>query len=283
LWGQQDPTVFLFDGHLASIARDGALCIWDPEAQRGVVVLDAGPEQVSHLAAARGSPALASVDAKGLVKLWDGVSGRQVASLSPCASEPGCDHDGDGLALVLSDDGRLLVTSQYGGRRLFGAGSRGVVRFWDAPSGRELASVALPREGTALVAQKLALSSDGGRLAIHLGDHVEVWRLEGLAGSPAHGEGGGAAPAVELERVLLLPLDDESTFAERSLGFSRDGGFLVAGNGNLVGWETATWRQSWRLVPAAAGWPFGQELGQGFALVSDGRRILTANGVWAVP
>ena len=89
--------------------------------------------------------------------------------------------------------------------------------------------------------------------------------------------------AVDLERVLLLPLDDETAFAERSLGFSRDGAVLVAGNGNAVGWETATWVQSWRMVPSASDWAFGRALGQGFALASDGRRLVTAEGVWATP
>jgi hypothetical protein len=186
--------------------------------------------------------------------------------------------------LALSDDGRLLVTSQYGGRSLFGAGSRGVVRFWDTTSGRELASIALPREGTALIAQKLALSPDRSRLAVHLGDHVEIWRLgDAWADRAAQGEDSGAAMAVELERVLLLPLDDQSAYPERSLGFSRDGALLVAGNGNAIGWETTTWRQSWRIVPSASDWALARELGQGFALASDGRRLVTPESVRAAP
>ena len=284
-WGQPDPTVFLGNGlHLASIARDGVICIWNPETQRGVLTLDAGADEVSRLASAQTSPILASANSNGLVKLWDGVTGREIVSISPCASEPGCDHDGRSLVLALSDDGRLLVTSQYGGRSLLGARSRGVVRFWDATSGRELASVALPREGTALIAQKLALAPDRSRLAVHLGDHVEIWRLgDAFAERTAQGGDSGTAMAVELERVLLLPLDDETAYAERSLGFSRDGTRLVAGNGNAVGWDTATWRQSWRMVPGASDWALGTELGQGYAVASDGRRIVTAKGVWAVP
>jgi hypothetical protein len=184
----------------------------------------------------------------------------------------------------LSDDGRLLVTSQYGGRSFWGPKSRGVVRFWDATSGRELAGIALLREGTALVAQKLALSPDRSRLAVHLGDHLEIWHLGEVLVDPATPpEDRRAAMAVDLERVLLLPLDDETAFAERSLGFSRDGAVLVAGNGNAVGWKTATWRQSWRMVPSASDWAFGRALGQGFALASDGRRLVTAEGVWATP
>jgi hypothetical protein len=116
-WARPDPTVFLGDGlHFASIARDGVVCIWNPETQRGVLTLKAGTEEVSRLASSRSSSVLASADSKGMVKLWDSISGREIASVLPCAAEPGCDHDGRSLLLALSDDGRLLVTSQYGGR-----------------------------------------------------------------------------------------------------------------------------------------------------------------------
>lgn len=284
-WGEPDPTVFLSDGlHLATIARDGVVCVWSPETQRGVLTLDAGADEVRRLASAQAAPVLASADANGVVKLWDGVSGREMASVSPCSLEPGCDHDGRSLVLALSDDGRLLVTSQYGGRGLWGTDFRGAVRFWDATTGSELASMALPRGGLALVGQKLALSSDRGRLAIHLRDHVEILRLgEAEPGRTAQGEDRRAAMAVELERVLLLPLEDQDVYRERSLGFSRDATRLVAGNGSMLGWETASWRQIWRMVPSVSDWAVVSEFGQGFTLATDGRRIVTVGGVWAVP
>jgi hypothetical protein len=89
--------------------------------------------------------------------------------------------------------------------------------------------------------------------------------------------------AVELERVLLLPLEDQDVYRERSLGFSRDATRLVAGNGSMLGWETASWRQIWRMVPSVSDWAVVSEFGQGFTLAIDGRRIVTVGGVWAVP
>jgi WD40 repeat protein len=236
------------------------------------------------LASAQAAPVLASADANGVVKLWDGVSGREMASVSPCSLEPGCDHNGRSLVLALSDDGRLLVTSQYGGRGLWGTDFQGVVRFWDATTGSELASIALPRGGAALMDQKLALSSDRSRLAIHLKDHVEIWRLgETEPGRTAQEQNRRAAMVVELERVLLLPLDDKDVYRERSLGFSQDATRLVAGNGNTLGWKTASWRQIWRMIPSVSDWAIVSELGQGFTFATDGRRIVTVGGVWAVP
>jgi hypothetical protein len=270
-------TVFLSDGvHLASIARDGIVCIWNPTTQRGVLTLDAGKGPATQVAAARTAPILASAHTYGLVKVWDVTSGREVTSVSPCSVEPRCTR---GDALALSDDGRLLATAQ----RLR------TVSLWDGATGTELAEIT---QRPALPSPRLALSSTPERLAIHLGDHVQIWRLRRTAPGESEGEPRRSDVTVELEQVLLLPYGCQQwlRLSDRlappysppqmpSLGFSADGARFAAGEGSVVVWETVSWRQIWRADEACD----DSRWDRGFVLTADGAAIVTDRGVWQLP
>ncbi|HSA79421.1 MAG TPA: WD40 repeat domain-containing protein [Geminicoccaceae bacterium] len=273
----RQSTAFLSDGiRLANIARDGVVCIWDPTTQRGVVTLNPGKAPVTHLAAARTAPILASGHANELVKVWNGTSGLEVTSISPCSVKPGCIR---GNALALSDDGRLLATAQR----------PRTVTLWDAVTGTELAEIT---QAPAFPSPRLALSSAPERLAIHLGDHVQIWRLRQAAPAESEGVPRPSDVTVELEQVLLLPygcsdsrrLTDGSTvFAfpseQPSLGFSHDGTRFAAGEGSVVVWETASWRQIWRADAGCA----DSRWDRGFVLTLDGGAIVTDQGIWQLP
>jgi hypothetical protein len=96
---------------------------------------------------------------------------------------------------------------------------------------------------------------------------------------------------VELEQVLLLPygcaqslrLSDDtlSTFPLQlpSLGFSGDGARFAAGEGSVVVWETASWRQIWRADAACA----DSRWDRAFVLTADGEALVTDEGVWQLP
>jgi hypothetical protein len=276
--GQLDPTAFLGDEvHLASLARGGIVCVWNLETQRGVLTLEAGDDEATQLVSARDVPVLASAAANGLVKVWDGRSEREIASVRPCSFPPGCHGNGWSLGLALSNDGRWLATSQYGGRSPLRTNYRGALRLWDASTGREVATIHLPGRGPMFQFQRLALSAETQRLAVSLGGHVQVWRVgETMRG--VRPEAAATAGTGRLERVLLLPLPGSAG----SLAFSRDGGRLLAGNGSVLVWETDTWHQIWRLTAPLFSALRG-EFANGFAFTGDGHRIVTFRGVWELP
>jgi WD40 repeat protein len=279
--GELDPTAFLGDeAHLASLARGGIVCVWNLETQRGVLTLEAGDDEATQLVSARDVPVLASAAANGLVKVWDGRSGREIASVRPCSFPPGCHGNGWSLGLALSNDGRWLATSQYGGRSPLRTNYRGALRLWDASTGREVATIHLPGRGPMFQFQTLALSAETQRLAVNFGDHVQVWRVgETMPGALPDAAATAGMGHVELERVLLLPLAG----SPGSLAFSREGGRLVAGNGSVLLWETDTWRQIWRLSAPTPFSTFRGDFANRFAFSGDGHRIVTFRGVWELP
>ena len=195
--------------------------------------------------------------------------------MSPCSVEPGCIR---GNALALSDDGRLLATAQR----------PRTVTLWDAVTGTELAEIT---QAPAFPSPRLALSSAPERLAIHLGDHVQIWRLRRAAPGESEGVPRRSDDTVDLEQVLLLPYscsqwrrlsDDPGAYfppQQPSLGFSNDGTRFAAGEGSVVVWETASWRQIWRADAACA----DRRWDRGFALTADGEAIVTDQGVWQLP
>ena len=191
--------------------------------------------------------------------------------------ELGCIRDN---ALALSDDGRLLATAQR----------PRTVTLWDAVTGTELAEIT---QAPAFPSPRLALSSAPERLAIHLGDHVQIWRLRQAAPGESEGVPRRSDVTVELEQVLLLPYGCSQSLRlfsadpalsaappqQPSLGFSGDGTRFAAGEGSVVVWETASWRQIWRADEACG----DSRWDRGFVLTADGEAIVTDQGVWQLP
>ncbi len=131
----------------------------------------------------------------------------------------------------------------------------------------------------------LALSPDGRRIALHLGDHVEIWRIGQRP--PLVNAAGPPETRFELERVFIVPFfipppmtgptlvsgPPESHHTVRTLEFSPDGRRLVGGDGVAILWETDNWQELWRASGGVAQ----------FALTPDGRYIVTACCVWELP
>ena len=270
-------TVFLSDSkHLASIAGRDTLCIWNAETERRVLELFVG-EELRALSAARSAPIVAAVDAGNkIITIWNGLTGAEINTIAPCSPKNFCRN----LRMALSDDGRLLVTLQDSwarpeGRWLYKRARYGV-RLWDVESGAELAAIELKNAPDLNPdTHSIAVSSDPRRVAVHFGDHVEIWRITETTG-PAWQEGKDIAQttpwATELELVQIMPPIDDRVYS--SLAFSADGRKLAAGDSFAIVWEVGTWREIWR-APSVGG--------IGFIFTADGRRIITSNFSWDVP
>jgi WD40 repeat protein/outer membrane protein assembly factor BamE (lipoprotein component of BamABCDE complex) len=297
------PTVFLSDDrHLASVAEDAVVCIWDSATQRRLLTFEkhrkptsffglTGGNRLTSLVAARSAPILATADGDNVVRVWNGLSGREILAIEPCSFSHGC---GAWVApslsrLALSDDGRVLALFQAGERE-------DALRLWDTSTGVELGSLTAPKKARSRYVGlvNLALSPDRRWVALHMGDHVEVWSTdENEAMSAAQGAAAPPGRSFELEQVFVLPPVDvemasygpsETHHFVRSIEFSADGRRLVAGDGVAMLWKTGSWRELWRAsLGSRELWPAMSDLSAGFALTADGRHIVTARGVWELP
>ena len=115
------------------------------------------------LAASVSAGRLAAADAKGLVQLWDSLTGLRAGELKG--------HEGEVRAMSFSPDGKWLATG----------GADGTLRQWDAFSGMPKRIDRAPHEGSAI--ESLAYSRDGRWLASAGADgRVRLW--DGLTGEP---------------------------------------------------------------------------------------------------
>lgn len=287
------PMVFLSDGrHLASSAEEARVCVWDSATHHRLLVFEAhwkprsffgleAGNRLTSIAAARSAAIVATADHHNTVRVWDGLSGREILSLEPCASGPGC---GSWVAtslgrLVLSEDGRVLAFFQSGSQS-------DAVRFWDTTTGGELATLVPPGKTRARFALLIttALSPDQRRFALHMGDHLQIWRTpEDLSSLAAGGSSRPPATDFELEKAIIMPAvysempgsSDEGDQYVRSLEFSADGRRLAAGgDGMIIAWDTETWRVLWRTRA---------DRREPFAFVDNGQRIVSGCCVWRLP
>ncbi len=129
----------------------------------------------------------------------------------------------------------------------------------------------------------VALSPDLQRVAVHLGSHVETWRVIKTPG-PTWEKGDLSRKtewSAELEQILLLPPPvPDIPRPQYSIAFSPNGRKLAAGHSSAIVWEVGTWRELWR-APAAESYRLS--LGTGFFFAADGRRILSGRYAWDLP
>jgi WD40 repeat protein len=154
------------DGRVLAIAGlDTAVTLWDMEGGGilGALEIDGGaPKSVAFQPAGRllavGGSRRSGV---GTLSLWEWHERRQSRSLEG--------HEGCINALAFSEDGSILTSADVAG----------VVKVWDVPAGRELASWDAGRPGNAVKA--MALSPDGKVLATagHLEGEVGLWDAPG--------------------------------------------------------------------------------------------------------
>jgi WD40 repeat protein/serine/threonine protein kinase len=162
-------------------------------------------------------------------------------------------------ALVLSGDGRRVFSVDMPGRN-----DTAVVKGWDARTGREVLSRAVPAR-----TEGLALSPDGGRLA------STTWTPEKDNKAGRH--------EVKLWDVAtgacVVTLRGHASDVEK-LAFSADARLLASASadGTVMVWDAATGRQV-RTLPTHAR---GQEL-TWLAFSPDGRNLATARGTYNLP
>ncbi len=289
-WTVPVVTVFLSDSsHLASVTEGDTLCIWNADSLLPIYELSAG-EGVWGLFSARSAPIVAAVDGKDNVRFSNALKGFEINTITTCRPENHCTN----LKMALSEDGQVLATLQSRWAPVRRAGmlwrydSLGYsVRLWDVGTGTELAAFDLthapdftPYQSTE-TAHQIALSPDLGRVALHLGKHIEIWRVNKKQ-RPAWQEGEFPktnAWDAELERVLLLPPRDEAK-PHHSVAFSADGRKLAAGYSSAIVWEVGTWQEKWRAPSADF---YQRSFNRGFIFTADGRRILSGCCSWEIP
>lgn len=191
---------------VASLAREPGATLWDTQGHR-VARLDGHTAEVSQAGFNRNGTRIVTVGSDGLLRLWDGMDGRFVASLEglswssgiPCFNPDGTQFlmvSSDEMALWDTKDGKPIGTipdSQgwyagfqgslagfvQGGTRIVTNSGEGTARLWNAQDAKLIASLA----GTALDLRPEAtriVTVDQGR-KVHLWDSRDgalIARLE---------------------------------------------------------------------------------------------------------
>ena len=220
----------VYDGH-------GNSYFWETKGAFAMAYTPSGAEIVSG-------------GTKGIVKIWQADTGREVASWVA--------HEAWIRGIAISADGAMVATS----------GTDGFVRLWDRKTGAELGAV--NRSG------KLAFSDDGYLLAISALDHAELWRL----GRDSLGTSQGHKLTLDgpMDMIILPFFDRNRWLLPHTSRFTPGGGRLLHSAGATVMWD---WTERQRtLLPVPIGETF-------LAFSPDGRRMATSgqDGVrlWALP
>jgi hypothetical protein len=281
----------LADGRVAGVCEDFTLCLW--EGATGRIETSVALAKRGGFFPGRNAPvAIAPEPGATRIAVTDRFDELALFEVPALSATPL--RTLGGLAIPAWAGEALVVAERMGMDR---------VRFTDGTSGRILLETAHQMRGMSLTepvdlpmgfggAVKMyhwsalradpsegffALSRDGLRLALNRKSHVELYsRTDPNA-------------AFALEAVMLLPpnYDEAHLLPVGTIGFSADGSRLAAGFGTLLVWDLATGREILRLVPEGLGGiPDGAggliDLAHGFHLLPDGRRFVTADGLYEI-
>ncbi len=264
------PTVRL--DHYGDPLPEGAI------ARLGTVRLRHARSRVSGINFVADSKTFIALGNMGEVRLWDAATGKEIRRFE--------DQDQQISAVALSPDGKTLLTGGYrdggatkislwdittgrkkrdflredvhvphtmtfspDGKTFAWVGFAGVVRLWDAASGKEIRQF---DENVAMV-DSVTFSPDGKRLAATAQFANNTIRLWEVATSKEVGKIGGR--------------EDEDAVRYSSTGYSPDGKILVsAGADTLCWWDAVTLKEIRKFPKEGA-----------FAFSPDGKTMASAN------
>jgi hypothetical protein len=274
------------DGEVAGTCNYNRVCLWNAltgavrwsHLAEGVGGFWDSPGFPVAMAAAPDGTRFAVSDVQPVLRLVDRTGTTLLSRRLTGLSMPAWAGDRAIVAEALPDgrvrfsdlaDGRILLETAHHLRGSL-TGMTDMMAFWRSSMIRKAAATAMPAEGL------FALAPDGLRLALNRQTHVEVYaRAEPTA-------------PFRLWRVYLLPVfvDMERLRPLGTIGFAANGRRLAAGYGTLTVWDLDEDREILRLVPSQfAGEPVppGEiDLARGFRFLPDGRRFVTANGLYAI-
>jgi WD domain, G-beta repeat len=209
----------------AAVSGEGTVGLWDVVTRRQIGVIHGDGGGVSALAFSPDGKTLATGTWGGTVSLWDVATRRQVGA--PLISgEPVTGGSGIGFADMII---KSLVFSR-GGKTIAAARSDGMVRLWDAATGRQAGIFRTEAGGS------MTFSPDGEMLAI--GGAGAVWLRDVATG-----------------RRVGAPVTGAGVDTFFSVAFSLDGHTLGIGSLGVTAtvrlWDTATGREtgSFPVVP----------------------------------
>jgi WD40 repeat protein len=201
-WGRDGRQLLISSGGRSRV-------VWDLASGK-VSVLPPPTVQVDHALRTwrPGGTEFAAVAHDGTFGLWDAAAGTKTRRLGNPPFGPG------GASLCWSPDNRSLA-----------AGGAGVVRTWDAHTGKRLATFPWPEPGS----PEVAWGPDGKRLAGAGGGKVRIWGLADQKESRNFSYSWAPAPG----RVEM---------ASGRLAWDPRGKGLAVGNddGSITGWDVAT-------------------------------------------
>jgi hypothetical protein len=140
---------------IASASQDKTVKVWDPSTGKDLLTLKGHREPVSSVAFSPDGRRIASGSEDRTVKVWDASSGQNLLTLQG--------HTGAVISVAFSPDGRRIASGiNLVGQEMEmeGLSSEGVVKVWDAFTGRVLLTLKIHTGGVSSV----AFSSDGRRI-----------------------------------------------------------------------------------------------------------------------
>ncbi len=209
----------------------GTVRLWDVATGKLLKTLRGHANGVTEVAFSPDGKRLASAGNDSTLRLWDAATGKELARIPVPASPPFPSY---GRPAEIDQGGVYSVKFSPDGRTLASAGEDGVVRLWDAATGKE--SRTLPAHGHEV--RVVAFSADGKTLASGSCDNtVRLWDPRtGKELLPQPGHAGGVhclACSPDGKYVASAGIDRTVRLWDRATGRERH---LLRGHTDMPSW-----------------------------------------------